>query len=211
MTLPLNQLVRNEALALQTRRHFLTGVPLVWEQFGLRLNQHRLVKQFPLQLSRRHDSMHFPAKVKRVIFLHMLGAPSQLELFDYKPILQKYDGKECPQSYLEGERFAFIQGVPRMLGPQYPFKQHGQSGAWVSDRLPHFSEVVDKVSFIKTLQTDQFNHGPAELMVHCGQARIGYPSIGSWVTWDLERRMKICLASSFCYREVVRLGWQCHP
>ena len=72
-----------------------------------------------------------------------------------------------------------------MLGPQFPFKQHGESGAWVSDRLPHFSKVVDDVCFIKSMQTDQFNHGPAQLMVHTGQARMGHPSIGSWVTWGL--------------------------
>ena len=128
---------------------------------------------------------HFPAKVKRVIYLHMIGAPSQLELFDYKPELKKLDGKECPQSFLEGKKFAFIQGTPNMLGPQYPFKQHGDSGAWVSDRLPSLAEHADKLCFIKTMQTDQFNHGPAQLMVHTGNARIGYPSIGSWVTWGL--------------------------
>jgi len=128
---------------------------------------------------------HFGGKAKRVIYLHMIGAPSQLELFDYKPDLQRLDGQECPQSFLEGKNFAFIQGTPKMLGPQFPFQQQGQSGAWVSDRLPHFAKVVDDVSFIKTLQTDQFNHGPAQLMVHSGQARIGYPSIGSWVTWGL--------------------------
>lgn len=126
-----------------------------------------------------------PAKAKRVIFLHMIGAPSQLELFDYKPDLVKFDGKECPREYLEGQRFAFIQGTPTMLGPQFPFQQYGESGAWLSDRLPEFSKVVDQVCFIKTVQTDQFNHGPAQLMVHCGQARVGYPSIGSWVTWGL--------------------------
>ncbi|MFL3658241.1 MAG: DUF1501 domain-containing protein [Opitutales bacterium] len=128
---------------------------------------------------------HFRGKAKRVIYLHMIGAPSQLELFDYKPDLERLDGQACPQSFLEGKDFAFIQGTPNMLGPQYPFKQHGKSGAWVSDRLPFFSKVVDDVSFIKTLQTDQFNHGPAQLMVHSGQARIGYPSIGSWVTWGM--------------------------
>jgi len=128
---------------------------------------------------------HFPAKVKRVIYLHMIGAPSQLELFDYKPDLKRLDGKECPQSFLEGKKFAFIQGTPNMLGPQFPFQQHGESGAWVSDRLPYFAQVVDNVSFIKTMQTDQFNHGPAQLMVHTGNPRIGYPSIGSWVTWGL--------------------------
>ncbi|TWT87024.1 DUF1501 domain-containing protein [Neorhodopirellula pilleata] len=126
-----------------------------------------------------------PAKVKRVIFLHMIGAPSQLELFDHKPDLKQLDGKDCPQSFLDGKRFAFIQGTPKMLGPQYPFAQHGESGAWVSDRLPHFAKHVDDVCFIKSMQTDQFNHGPAQLMVHTGQTRMGNPSIGSWVTWGL--------------------------
>ena len=81
---------------------------------------------------------HFRGKAKRVIYLHMIGAPSQLELFDYKPDLERLDGQACPQSFLEGKDFAFIQGTPNMLGPQYPFKQHGKSGAWVSDRLPFF-------------------------------------------------------------------------
>ena len=128
---------------------------------------------------------HFAPKAKRVIYLHMIGAPSQLELFDYKPELKRLDGKECPAEFLEGKRFAFIQGTPLMLGPQYEFKQHGQSGAWVTDRFPHFAKHVDDVCFIKTMQTDQFNHGPAQLMVHTGNARIGSPSIGSWVTWGM--------------------------
>ncbi len=128
---------------------------------------------------------HFPAKAKRVIFLHMIGAPSQLELFDHKPELQKLDGKDCPQEFLEGKRFAFIQGTPKMLASQYPFRQYGQSGAWLSDRLPHIAQHVDDICFLKTMQTDQFNHGPAQLMVHAGQSRIGNPSIGSWVTWGL--------------------------
>ena len=127
----------------------------------------------------------YPAKAKRVIFLHMVGAPSQLELFDYRPALNEFDGRECPQAFLEGQRFAFIQGTPRMLGNQFPFKQHGQSGTWFSDRLPHLAQHADDLCFIKTMQTDQFNHGPAQLMVHAGQPRIGYPSIGSWVTWGL--------------------------
>ena len=126
-----------------------------------------------------------PAKAKRVIYLHMVGAPSQLELFDYKPELKKLDGQRCPQSFLEGKRFAFIQGTPMMLGPQYDFSQHGESGAWVSSQMPNLAQHVDDICFIKTMQTDQFNHGPAQLMVQTGQPRIGYPSIGSWVTWGL--------------------------
>ncbi len=125
------------------------------------------------------------AKVKRVIYLHMLGAPSTLDLFHYKPELVKYNGKECPKEFLEGQRFAFIQGVPKLLGPQFPFQQYGQSGAWVSDQLPHLSKHVDDLCFVHTMVTEQFNHGPAELVVHTGQANLGHPSIGSWVTWGL--------------------------
>ena len=82
------------------------------------------------------------ARAKRVIHLHMIGAPSQLELFDYRPVLAKYDGEDCPQSYLDGQRFAFIKGVPKLLGPQFGFERRGESGAWVSDRLPHFGGAV---------------------------------------------------------------------
>ncbi|MDV6033078.1 MAG: DUF1501 domain-containing protein [Phycisphaera sp. RhM] len=168
------------SLQFETRRHFLqqsaTGLGAAWlaSQTGA------------LSASPSAGGLGaIAAKAKRVIFLHMIGAPSQLELFDYKPALHEVDGKDCPAEYLEGNRFAFIQGTPKMLGPRYPFQQYGDSGAWVSDRLPHFSKVVDKVCFVKSMQTDQFNHGPAQLMVHCGQSRVGYPSIGSWVTWGL--------------------------
>ncbi|QDT65219.1 DUF1501 domain-containing protein [Calycomorphotria hydatis] len=173
-----------------TRRQFLqnctTGLGVIW------LAANGRASATP-QITPKHDadnplssiSPPLPARAKRVIYLHMIGAPSQLELFDYKPDLQRLDGQDCPQEFLEGKRFAFIQGTPKMLGPQYQFEQYGESGAWISDRLPHFSKVVDDVCFIKTLQTDQFNHGPAQLLVHTGQSRMGSPSIGSWVTWGL--------------------------
>ncbi len=167
-------------LASETRRRFLRecfgGLGSVWLAQQLQSG--------PVQAAAPIETAPI-ARAKRVIFLHMEGAPSQLELFDYKPELAKWNGKECPESFLAGKRFAFIQGTPKMLGPQYPFDSHGQSGAWVSDRLPMFSKVVDDVCFVKSMQTDQFNHGPAQLMVHTGQSRIGYPSIGSWVTWGL--------------------------
>jgi hypothetical protein len=125
------------------------------------------------------------ATAKRVIFLHMAGGPSQLELFDYKPTLRKLDGHPCPESLIAGRRFAFLQGTPDLLGPQAEFAQHGQGGAWVSERLPHFAEVADEVTFIKTLRTDQFNHAPAQLFVQTGSAEPGRPSFGSWVTYGL--------------------------
>lgn len=127
----------------------------------------------------------FPGKAKSVIYLHMAGAPSQLELFDFKPELQKLNGQDCPPSLLEGKRFAFIRGVPKMMGPQVNFQQRGQSGAWVSDNLPHFATVADEVSFLKAVTTDQFNHAPAQLLMHTGTPRLGRPSIGSWVTYGL--------------------------
>lgn len=128
---------------------------------------------------------HFPGRAKSVIYLHMAGAPSQLELFDYKPELLKLDGQDCPASLLEGKRFAFIRGVPKMLGPQAKFAQHGQSGSWVSNFLPHLSTVVDEISFLKSVSTDQFNHAPAQLLMHTGSARLGRPSMGSWATYGL--------------------------
>ncbi|HZB14058.1 MAG TPA: DUF1501 domain-containing protein [Chryseolinea sp.] len=128
---------------------------------------------------------HFPGKAKQVIYLHMAGAPSQLELFDFKPELKKLDNQLCPPSLLEGKRFAFIRGVPRMLGPQATFKQHGQSGALISENLPHFAGIADEVSFLKGVYTDQFNHAPAQLFVHSGSPRLGRPSIGSWITYGL--------------------------
>jgi hypothetical protein len=97
----------------------------------------------------------------------------------------KMDGQDCPPSLLAGKRFAFIRGVPKMLGPQARFAQYGESRAWVSEHLPHFSTVVDEVSFLKAVTSDQFNHAPAQLLVHTGSPRLGRPSMGSWVTYGL--------------------------
>lgn len=128
---------------------------------------------------------HFAPKARSVIYLHMAGAPSQLELFDYKPELAKMDGQACPQSFLDGKKFAFIRGVPKMMGPQAKFSQHGDSGAWISNYLPHLQSIADEISFLKGVTTDQFNHAPAQLLMHTGFARLGRPSMGSWVTYGL--------------------------
>ena len=152
MRTTLEQEFAQASLQQATRRHFLknctTGMAGLW----LSGQSNRIVSGSESAVAK------VAAKAKRVIYLHMIGGPSQLELFDYRPELVKFDGKQCPQEYIEGQRFAFIQGTPQMLGPQYEFKQHGESGAWISDRLPHFSTVADKVCFIKTLQTDQPIH-----------------------------------------------------
>ncbi len=128
---------------------------------------------------------HFPAKAKRVIYLHMAGAPSQLDLFDYKPRLQAMNGQPCPEDIIKGERFAFIKGVPTVLGSPHTFAKHGKCGAELSELLPHLAKVVDDIAIVKSMHTDQFNHAPAQLFVHTGSQFQGRPSMGSWVTYGL--------------------------
>lgn len=127
----------------------------------------------------------FPAKAKSIIYLHMAGAPPSLDLFDYKPKLNELHMQPCPESLIQGKRFAFIKGVPKMLGSPHKFAQHGKSGAWVSEILPHMAKIVDDVCIIKSCWTDQFNHAPAELFLFTGLQRPGNASLGSWVTYGL--------------------------
>jgi hypothetical protein len=128
---------------------------------------------------------HFAAKAKRVIYLHMTGSPPNLDLFDYKPDLVKRSGEDCPQQFLEGKRFAFTSGVPKLLGTPRKFSQHGESGMWLSDAIPHLHEVADEMCVVHSMNTDQFNHAPAELLIYTGSPRSGRPSLGSWVTYGL--------------------------
>ncbi len=128
---------------------------------------------------------HFAPRAKRVIWLHMAGSPSQLDLFDPKPALTKYDGQEVPQEIIAGERFAFIEGVPKLLASPYRFAQHGQSGQMLSELLPCLGRVVDKLAVIRSMHTTQFNHAPAQLFLNTGFERIGRPSMGSWLSYGL--------------------------
>lgn len=128
---------------------------------------------------------HFAPKAKRVIYMHMAGSPSQLDLFDDKPKLRELTGQPCPDSLLKKERFAFIKGVPKMLGSPYTFTKHGQSGAEVTPLLPHFCKIVDDVAIVKSMVTEQFNHAPAQLFLNTGSAQLGRPSMGSWLTYGL--------------------------
>jgi len=128
---------------------------------------------------------HFAPKAKSVIFLHMSGSPPQQEIFDYKPKLVEYHMKPCPDELLKNQRFAFIQGHPNLLGTSYKFKQHGQSGAWVSELFPNVAKHVDDIAFLKGMWTDQFNHAPAELFLYTGSARNGGAAMGSWITYGL--------------------------
>ena len=128
---------------------------------------------------------HFAPKAKSIIYLDMSGAPPSLDMFDWKPKLAELNLKPCPEELLKGQRFAFIKGVPKMLGSPYKFAQYGSSGAWVSELLPHFTEIVDDVALIRSMWTDQFNHAPAELFIYTGSPRAGAASMGSWLTYGL--------------------------
>jgi hypothetical protein len=128
---------------------------------------------------------HAVPRAKHVIYLHMVGAPSQLDLFDAKPRLAEHDGKPCPEEFIRGKRFAFLRGHPTLGGSSYRFARHGQSGQEISELLPHLAEVADDLTLVKTLHTDEFNHGPAQLFLHTGFGRLGRPSLGSWVTYGL--------------------------
>lgn len=128
---------------------------------------------------------HFKPKAKRIIHLFMAGAPSQLDLFDYKPELAKYEGKPIPPSVIMGQRYAFIQPNAACLGPRFKFAKHGQCGAELSEVLPHLASVVDDICIIKSVKTDQFNHAPAQIFFNTGFSQPGRPSLGSWVVYGL--------------------------
>ena len=130
-------------------------------------------------------SPHFAPKAKRVIHLFMAGAPSQLDLFDLKPALTKLEGKPLPPSVIGGQRYAFIRPDAAVLGPRFKFARHGQSGAELSEMLPHLAQVVDEISIIKSVHTDQFNHAPAQIFFNSGFSQPGRPSLGSWVIYGL--------------------------
>ena len=184
----INKELLHKSASLNTRRLFLKTAGLSLGAMALGAFQNPLLgnNNFlndPKPLAPKQP--HFAAKAKAVIYLHMAGAPSQLELFDYKPELHKLHGQRCPTSFMEGKEFAFIRGIPKMLGPQAEFQQHGESGAWISERLPHLTKVADELSFLKAVYTNQFNHAPAQLLMQTGSARIGRPSMGSWVTYGL--------------------------
>ena len=128
---------------------------------------------------------HFEPKAKRVIYLHMTGSPPNLDMFDYKPELQKRSGLECPDQFIQDREFAFTTGTPKLLGSPRKWTRVGESGMWMSDAIPNFHEVADELCVVHSMHTDQFNHAPAELLVYTGSPRSGRPSMGSWVTYGL--------------------------
>ncbi|HTM48979.1 MAG TPA: DUF1501 domain-containing protein [Bryobacteraceae bacterium] len=133
---------------------------------------------------------HFAPKAKNVIFLFMAGAPSHLEIFDYKPQLAKFDGTLPPADLLKGYRAAFINPNSKLLGPKFKFAKYGQSGAELSELVPHLAKIVDDVTIVKSMVTDAFNHAPGQILMNTGSQQFGRPSMGAWVTYGLGSESK---------------------
>jgi hypothetical protein len=175
---------------VRTRRHFLRDGVTGLGALALASLLERDGRAGPPAVTEPADPLavrppHFAPKAKNVIYLHMSGAPPQQELFDHKPKLVELHMQPCPDELLKNQRFAFIKGHPKLLGCPYKFGQHGKSGAWVSELLPKFAEVVDEVAFLKGMTTDQFNHAPAELFLYTGSPRAGGAGMGAWVLYGL--------------------------
>ena len=179
-----------------SRRDFLTKTSLgmgalsmasMLDPMGL-LGQNNILQPTPALNGGLSGIPHFPPRVKRVIYLFQSGAPSQLDLFDYKPLLNKMNGQDLPESVRAGQRLTGMtsgQASFPLAGTLFNFKQHGASGAWMSDLMPYTSKIVDDLCFIKSMYTEAINHDPAITFLQTGSQIPGRPSIGSWVSYGL--------------------------
>lgn len=179
-----------------TRRDFLTKTSLgmgalsmaaMIDPMGL-FAKENILQSSPLIGGGLTGIPHFPPRVKRVIYLFQSGAPSQLDLFDYKPLLNKMNGQDLPESIRGGQRLTGMtagQASFPLAGTLFNFKQHGDSGAWMSDLMPHTAKIVDELCFIKSMYTEAINHDPAITFLQTGSQIPGRPSIGSWVSYGL--------------------------
>jgi hypothetical protein len=168
-----------------TRRHFLkqTFAGIGGVALGSLINPVKTSASISDPM--RPKKPHFAARAKQVIYLHLTGSPPNLDLYDYKPELVKRDGQDCPAEFLNGKKFAFTSGTPKLLGTRHGFAQYGEAGLWMSDAIPHLHGVADELCMVHSMNTDQFNHAPAELFTLTGSPRPGRPSVGSWATYGL--------------------------
>src|SRR6516165_2449215 len=167
-----------DAFAIQTRRAFL----------GRSVGLAGLVSLLQGEATSGGEGTHFPATAKRVIYLFQSGAPSQLDLFDYKPKLKDLFGKDLPDSVRRGQRLTGMTATQEsfpVAPSKYKFRERGKAGAWVSDLLPRTAAVADELCFIKSVHTEAINHDPAITFVQTGAQLAGRPSLGAWVAYGL--------------------------
>jgi len=172
-----------------TRRHFLGKMSLGLGSVALgSLLIPDLFKSGDDGLPQLTGLPHFAPKAKRIIYLFQNGAPSQLESFDYKPLLTKMTGQDLPESIRQGQRLTGMtsgQAKFPLVGSHFAFKQYGKSGAWVSELFPHMAKIVDEVCFIKTMHTEAINHDPALTFMQSGAQQGNRPSMGAWLSYGL--------------------------
>lgn len=133
---------------------------------------------------------HFAPKAKNIIFMFMEGGPSQLDLFDPKPELAKWDGKPLPESLTKNLQLAFIKPTAAVLASRRQFRKYGQAGMEISDYLPHLGSVADDITLVRSMHTEAFNHHPGQLMLFAGTLQVGRPSLGAWVVYGLGSESK---------------------
>ena len=183
-----NPVLHHERVKAVTRRHFLGKAT---KSFGaaalaglLNENLFTSAAQAATEEAIFKQATHFAPKAKRIIYLHMAGSPPHHDLLDYKPLLNKRHGEVAPKE-VYASRSAFVKPNAKVLGTPFKFEQVGQSGAWVSELLPHFKTIVDDVTIVRNVKTEQFNHAPAQLYLYTGHFIQGRPSMGSWLTYGL--------------------------
>jgi len=166
-----------------TRRYFFreSGLGLGTIALSTLLNAKILSAENPLA----PKPTHFAPKTKSIIYLFMAGAPSQVDLLDYKPKLKALNGQQVPEDFLKNERFAFIRGIPKLLASPYQFSQNGQSGTYVSNLLPQLANITDDIAVVRSMHTDQFNHAPAQIFLNTGSQMPGRPSMGAWLSYGI--------------------------
>jgi hypothetical protein len=184
--------VKNEEIKLATRRQFFarSGFGIGSLALATLMNENLFAAPTSESQSGRAAGSQIQPKAKSIIYLFMVGAPSQLDLFDDKPKLKELNDKSIPEEIIQGERFAFIKGVPKLLGSPYSFKRFGSSGSIVSELLPCTAEILDELAIIRSMHTDQFNHAPAQIFMNSGHQIIGRPSMGSWLIYGLGSECK---------------------
>jgi hypothetical protein len=189
---------QNASLLHRTRRHFFSDCALglgAMSLYSLGLGRRAAAaSQAGVSAEGTANPMsprpgHHAARAKSIIYLFMAGGPSQLELFEHKPELQKRHGEPLPESMMAGKRFAFMDTFtkepPKLLATKRAFQQHGQSGMWVSECLPHMAQVVDNLAMVRSIKTEPINHAPAKLFTNTGTTQFGRPSMGAWVTYGI--------------------------
>jgi hypothetical protein len=192
--------IKEETKKLLARRWFLKECGLGLGSIALAslLDERSLAAINPQSATRNPQSLnplapkqpHFPGKAKRVIYLFQAGAPSQLDLFDYKPELVKYNGKPVPQDLVKDMNLAFIRPDAGLYASEFNFDRHGQSGAELSEALPYLAEVVDEIAIVRSMVTDAINHAPGQIFMNTGSQQFGRPSLGAWTTYGLGSETK---------------------